>query len=996
MRDILYINAGAGSGKTYSLTERFADLIASGETTPSRVVLTTYTERAAAEFRLKAREMLIAKGLHSQAAELDSALIGTVHSVAMRYIMRYWYLLGLGAGVSPMPEEDTNLYISSTLTGVATAEDLDVFGQFAEKVRLLQPESSKINYDYWKADVRTLIEKADTFFVSDLKDSEAASLDLFEKMFPELLQGDPVRKLQQDVLKRVFRIARDWRSEYEAYKKAHNLVSFNDMERLFIKLLGNPVVREDIKDSVDYVFVDEFQDSNPTQVRIFDTLSDIVSKGSFWVGDPKQAIYDFRGCDTELTTAVTGIVKSRSQAKVLGYAYEILPNSWRSDPELVDLVNKAFVPVFKGQLTEKQVRLEPVREQVLPTDVPHAFHWEFEGFVKEEGGSPSYAKEYVQQGIASTVAKILRGQHKIKQVYDKDTKRVRPVQASDIAILCDSNKDCDKLSACLRNLGIPVTREVKADAGKREVAILLAVLNYFVGETSLLDAELSYLLADTDVCTLMEDKEGIRNNALFERLDAMKERLRGKSVAYIVSSVIAELDLENLVFKWGDGQASKEVLESVKGCAAKYEEQCLSVSLAATLGGFISFLTQNPVPVDISIQKGGVNVLTYHSSKGLEWGIVILYSLGQDDLNEGTFMKREYYGVNECRLNPPTEENFYSTYRLRYIPKDLSGNTNPPNPVKNVLRTCPDYSDRMEHVRGQCARLLYVGATRARDYLITVGVNKGGMKWLANLGIVSEANGKSPEGRYHVWAPDGPMSLLERIKIEGDPLEDDVKEYSVLRPAEAPMASVPKYLTPSKDFEAIVTPYTYECVFPKAGETAERISVVGSLEAYDVFGTCIHNIFAAYQPDHPEMNLDMAQETIRRYGFEQVIPKPSEVVRAADKLFAFLKNAYGKADTVHHELPFTFVDDGTGQVVVGEMDLVWETAEGCVLVDFKNYPGFENILDPASKFYVGKYASQMADYRKALLKAKKTVLDTIIYYSVLGRAVRVVDSSLLS
>ena len=90
MKNILYINAGAGSGKTYSLTERFADLIERGETTPSRVILTTFTERAAAEFRLKAREKLIERGLHPQVAELDSALIGTVHSIAMRYIMRYW------------------------------------------------------------------------------------------------------------------------------------------------------------------------------------------------------------------------------------------------------------------------------------------------------------------------------------------------------------------------------------------------------------------------------------------------------------------------------------------------------------------------------------------------------------------------------------------------------------------------------------------------------------------------------------------------------------------------------------------------------------------------------------------------------------------------------------------------------------------------------------------------------------------------------------------
>ena len=105
MKNIQYINAGAGSGKTRTLTDKLSQLIQEGETTPSRVILTTFTERAAEEFRQKARARLVANGLHDRVAELDSAMIGTVHSVALRYIRKYWYLLGLGADVKPIPEE---------------------------------------------------------------------------------------------------------------------------------------------------------------------------------------------------------------------------------------------------------------------------------------------------------------------------------------------------------------------------------------------------------------------------------------------------------------------------------------------------------------------------------------------------------------------------------------------------------------------------------------------------------------------------------------------------------------------------------------------------------------------------------------------------------------------------------------------------------------------------------------------------------------------------
>ena len=83
-----------------------------------------------------------------------------------------------------------------------------------------------------------------------------------------------------------------------------------------------------------------------------------------------------------------------------------------------------------------------------------------------------------------------------------------------------------------------------------------------------------------------------------------------------------------------------------------------------------------------------------------------------------------------------------------------------------------------------------------------------------------------------------------------------------------------------------------------------------------------------------------------------------------------------------------YVREGSGQVVSGEMDLVWETDEGCVLVDYKNYPGYDDVLDPDSQFFVGKYFSQMMCYREALRRTGKKVLCVLIYYAVQGRLLK--------
>lgn len=82
-------------------------------------------------------------------------------------------------------------------------------------------------------------------------------------------------------------------------------------------------------------------------------------------------------------------------------------------------------------------------------------------------------------------------------------------------------------------------------------------------------------------------------------------------------------------------------------------------------------------------------------------------------------------------------------------------------------------------------------------------------------------------------------------------------------------------------------------------------------------------------------------------------------------------------------LPFANKKDG--QTIIGSIDLVWQTTEGDIIVDFKTCPmGSEVVLDPTSEHYAGWYAGQLDAYQDALETAGEKVLKRYIYYPVSG------------
>ena len=150
MKNITYINAGAGSGKTYRLTEEMANKVINHQCTPSQIIASTFTNDAAADLKKNAREKFLERGLFTEAAELDSAAIGTVHSIGLQYIKKYWYKLGLSASVETITDDAKMGYLNRTLTKVVSDDDIAAFREYVETFGIKMSVSSKFDYNFLK------------------------------------------------------------------------------------------------------------------------------------------------------------------------------------------------------------------------------------------------------------------------------------------------------------------------------------------------------------------------------------------------------------------------------------------------------------------------------------------------------------------------------------------------------------------------------------------------------------------------------------------------------------------------------------------------------------------------------------------------------------------------------------------------------------------------------------------------------------------------------
>lgn len=1045
MKNVTYINAGAGSGKTYRLTETLTNLIKSEKVKPEQVILTTFTTKAANEFKEKAKAFLYDEGLYDAAIQLDHAMIGTVHSVCQRMIGKYWFHLGLSPNMGVMAEEDTAYYISQSLSELPTDEELKVLHGFARyfDIRVTEGYMVKkaINYDFWQDHLKAVIGFATNYELEDFKQSEEESLDYIRKFvkadsncnftYEELKEviaehetflrskkqsatndkriealvqakrrldrptlgilknidstiGSPkgygplaedfqnrmaglwtsqmVYDRQEKYIRLIFDLAQRWKENFAQFKRDKNLLDYNDMEKYMRLLMMNKDIASEISQSYRYLFVDEFQDSSPIQVKIFDALSDLMEH-SYWVGDFKQAIYGFRGSDIALTKAVVDSVSKKEN----GCDTDTQDTSWRSLPDIVELNNDVFRKTFADILEEKNICLKQHRKN-------DNYEESLRYFVNSD--------EY---GVAEHVLKLLN----------------RGVKPNEIAVLARANATLADVASQLKQYEIPSSREDTPIIDSYTYTLTSSLLHIVDSTKDSLAKATVAILTEEDYNTRRIIEEKILNDAnddaktedylagvpLIRRLLTIRPKLQQQSVSSLVESMIIMLDLFNIVKKVEtDAAFGISCLQIIINTARIYEEHCVQMNLPATIDGFIAYIeTVSPTGIG---DANGVQLHTYHSCKGLQWKYVILMSLNTNVSDLKKAVRGETYGVHPVHVEEPTAENPYPNVFIRLTPWIYGTDRNVPDEISSIIEDSAGFKQAYKAMLSETNRVLYVGMTRPQDVLIlNIEKPKRGMKllqWPKDNGVNTTSETIPEQGDWDVFGTGHIFKNFTLTQEEFDKLEnygDKDSALSMRLNIDEPdfKTREPRYISPSHISKCGKTGKYYDF--------EQRIPLSKNPEDMATVGNCIHQIFAGIEEQTSANRIEM-DEIIRNYGLSAVLTDTDAILSAWKNLYDKLVLLHGEPVKTYHERPFRM--DYDGQTMVGSIDLVWQTQEGDILVDFKNNPmAAKYILDPDNEHFAGWYAGQLNAYQDALEAAGEKVLQRYIYYPVNGLLVEI-------
>lgn len=1037
MKNITYISASAGSGKTYTLTKRLAKMISQGQVRAGEVILTTFTNQAAAELKEKAQGELYAQNLHEAAAQLDEAMIGTVHGVANAFINKYWFYLGLSPQMGVLAEEDLTFYRNQSLAGLPTPEEMDFLHQFRTEFNL-HPGYKESPEDFWKKPLNKILENAVSYQIDDLDPSRQKSLELIKTIYPASVhlpsdtplyvsalektkqligQDDPDSSTNQERLQDIsrlltqenqttigwlfdvssflaklpkkykkeisiksaeedlallwhsreiypwqekfvnllFTLAKRWKEQFAAYKRDKQLLDYNDMEKYMLELLYLPEVAKEIQASYKYLFVDEFQDCSPIQVKIFDRLSELM-QGSIWVGDTKQAIYGFRGSDTELTQAISDIIASNAN----NCQTDTLDTSYRALADLVETVNHVFTHVFTPQIPTRQIQLQVGRNPQ-----------------KEGKGTLGFWTLPFDGRTDKVYLKALAGQ--IAQL-------AQTTDAKDIAVLARKNNTLDTLAEFLtQTYGLPVSRAGGKLAEYKETELLIAILSLLVDpKNNLAKAKIAFLTEPGySVGAILDDKlqwdsdlsaekqAWLTHLPIIQTIVEKRPVWQQQSVGGLISTVITELDLPNIVRRWGRGSQRLANLQLLADLAVQYEDHCLQLTLASTPTGFIDYLTLLEPPVAEDGQ--GIQLQTYHTSKGLQWDTVVLCSLDDDPTNEDKLILQEIYGVHSASVQQPGADNLYPKRFITFLPWLFGAKKKVPETIKPTLLEMPQLNAARQRTLAESARLLYVGMTRAKNKMLFALAGKEPLKWFTRLGIETNVPTDAPAGDL----------LGTGIEFNQLPTLTPEESETFIRPEEEPVVlKWPEGRTAFALRDQQPSKQTANGKATLLKQFGKRIPLGVKIQDMQPIGTCIHQIFCTSADE------TMAKDIVRQHGLETQLPNAPAITAAGKRFMEYLAQTFGPAEKICHEMGFKYTENG--QIFTGSMDLVYQTPQGCVLVDYKTYPGPDNtVLDPQNKHYAGRYAGQFNCYTRALEQAGHTVLARLVYYPVSGLVVEI-------
>lgn len=453
------------------------------------------------------------------------------------------------------------------------------------------------------------------------------------------------------------RLVLSFKENYDKTKRENNVLDFADLERLALTALKDENVRLSVRKKYKYVFVDEYQDVNGVQEEI---ISAITDGNLFMVGDVKQSIYGFRGCRAEIFEGKQKTVEEKGGAAIS------LNCNFRSADNVIDFINRTFdfcyVPEYTGLDYRATARLKSggiypaeykgraalhhlvkVGGKKTERPAPHVYDILGEAFKEEEKEAAS---------VSNLLAEIIDGELR-KKYYDIKTKTVQPVHMRDIAILTRAG-DTAYVKGIVEGLnghGIRVVSGVSQNVRDfPEIKTLinaLKLIDCFYQDAPLVGTLLSviggFTEEDLTEVALYYSEHGLyggfsaaftyyaenadtplktRFKAFKDYFDNLRYLADFKGAKGILDKIISDSGYENYILAENDGDEKIRRLY-------RFLAETQSGDRLRTVSEFLLRVETSPKAFEFSGggEENAVKVMTVHSSKGLEYPVVIVCGL---------------------------------------------------------------------------------------------------------------------------------------------------------------------------------------------------------------------------------------------------------------------------------------------------------------------------------------------------------------------------------
>jgi ATP-dependent helicase/nuclease subunit A len=526
----LLLAAGAGSGKTSVLVERFVRAVLEDGVSPGKILAITFTERAAGELRERVRTRFKELGEREAARDTEAAFVSTFHGFCARILRGHPLAAGLDPEFAILDEG-----LAGRLRGQAWASALAGFleGERSAAVDLVAAwggDRVRAMVEGTYAEMRSKGERsprlpavfqltlptpvaqpsdpelppgeecdeldpvqppacpasaepvpADSAPPGPASTDSAPAADVTVRELGEIAaEGSQACTLLDELLERFGRA-------YTALKQARGAVDFDDLELDARALLeAHDGVRKDWSERFELMMVDEFQDTNPRQLAI---LSLLERENLFTVGDELQSIYGFRHADVSL-------FRARRDALAQRGASLSLTRNFRSRKPLLDTINAVFGERFGDRFTPLQAGRVATDETVGTDGVPEVRNLSVADVGASGNGVGARAEEPIvelllthkrgwddDERLAERLAGDLPSAPRWRQAEARLlAQRVAEIvdsgaaQAGDVAVLLRAVGDLEVYERALQEHGLSTLATVGGFWGGQQVGDLVAYL----------------------------------------------------------------------------------------------------------------------------------------------------------------------------------------------------------------------------------------------------------------------------------------------------------------------------------------------------------------------------------------------------------------------------------------------------------------------------------------------------------------------------------------